>query len=259
MKFKSTALAAGLAMVAASASAQSSVTLYGSLDQYFNHMKSSSGTVINALQDGSTLRSRLGFKGDEDMGGGLHAKFNLEMGIGATTGDQVGNTAPVTASAVTGPGVDPDFGDEHVDRRDQVGVQFVNPDPPHTPVCGAPRPAAQRQQRLTFPDVARRTPHRFQALPHRDHQFGVADQRRTAPGTGQGLISEGSHVGKTAAERDQVGTCVAEGVTNAAPRPEFAADGLGVDAMVGHPGSNHAGAHGIVGQDPRYRADVANH
>ncbi|MBO9678351.1 MAG: porin [Acidovorax sp.] len=82
-------LAALVAVSAASASvafAQSSVTVYGSVDQYLNHMRSSSGTSVTALEDGAILRSRLGLRGVEDLGGGLQAKFQLEMGISADEG-----------------------------------------------------------------------------------------------------------------------------------------------------------------------------
>ncbi|PCO34636.1 porin, partial [Klebsiella pneumoniae] len=54
--------------------AKSSVTIYGSVDQYINHMRSSSGASMTTLEDGALLRSRLGFRGQEDLGGGLYAK-----------------------------------------------------------------------------------------------------------------------------------------------------------------------------------------
>ena len=52
MKIQKTALAASLLCAATCAMAQSSsVTLYGSIDQYLNYMKSSSGTSIKSLND----------------------------------------------------------------------------------------------------------------------------------------------------------------------------------------------------------------
>jgi predicted porin len=89
------ALAAALAGAAVGASAQtpspstgSAVVLYGSLDQYVNHMRSSSGTHVTALEDGSLLRSRIGMRGTEDLGGGYAAKFQLENGFSTDTGGQ---------------------------------------------------------------------------------------------------------------------------------------------------------------------------
>lgn len=76
----------------ATAWAQSSVTIYGSVDQYVSHLRSSSGKNITALEDGAVLRSRLGFRGKEELGGGLHAKFQLEMGINADNGTQAETT-----------------------------------------------------------------------------------------------------------------------------------------------------------------------
>ena len=85
MKLRQIALVAALGTTASFASAQN-VTLYGSVDQYFNHMKSSSGASFNAVNDGSTLRSRYGIRGDEDLGGGSKVKFQLEAGLAANSG-----------------------------------------------------------------------------------------------------------------------------------------------------------------------------
>lgn len=82
------ALLATLATVSAGAAAQSSVTMYGSIDQYLNHMRSSSGQRITSLEDGAWLRSRFGLRGVEDLGSGLSAKFQLEGGFSADNGSQ---------------------------------------------------------------------------------------------------------------------------------------------------------------------------
>jgi predicted porin len=65
-----------------------SFMVYGDVDQYGNHMHSSSGAKINALQDGAILRSRLGFTGTKDFGSGYGAAFTLETGFNATNGTQ---------------------------------------------------------------------------------------------------------------------------------------------------------------------------
>ncbi|WP_077034976.1 porin [Pelomonas sp. KK5] len=107
MKQKKTlaALAAGISLLAGGAQAQqqsSSVTIYGSLDQYLNYMTSSSGARVKALEDGALLRSRLGFRGVEDLGGGLSAKFQLEMGIGADNGTAADSTRSFDRQAWVG-------------------------------------------------------------------------------------------------------------------------------------------------------------
>jgi len=85
-------LAAGLIGTAAASAQTSSVTIYGVLDQYLNYMHSSSGASVKALEDGASLRSRLGFRGTEDLGSGLYAKFQLEGGLSADTGTQADAT-----------------------------------------------------------------------------------------------------------------------------------------------------------------------
>ncbi|MDC8757677.1 porin [Janthinobacterium fluminis] len=69
---------------AASAQAQSNVTVYGVVDL---GLAKSSGT--SAVQR-ENHASRLGFKGSEDLGNGLSAIFNLESEIKADTGEQKG-------------------------------------------------------------------------------------------------------------------------------------------------------------------------
>jgi predicted porin len=76
-----------LAVLAASgaAMAQSSVTLYGVADAgvtFINGKDNWSG-----LTSGNNLTSRIGFRGVEDLGGGLKANFRLEGGVNLDSGD----------------------------------------------------------------------------------------------------------------------------------------------------------------------------
>lgn len=80
--------AAAFSGAAQAQTSASSVTLYGSLDQYVNIMRSSSGARVKSLEDGSNLRSRFGLRGTEDLGGGLVAKFQMEGGFSSDTGTQ---------------------------------------------------------------------------------------------------------------------------------------------------------------------------
>ncbi|MES2114486.1 MAG: porin [Pseudomonadota bacterium] len=68
------------------AQAESNVTIYGNFDEYLGYIRSSSGAHITGLNDGAILRSRLGFLGVEDIGGGYQVRFNLEQGLNADTG-----------------------------------------------------------------------------------------------------------------------------------------------------------------------------
>ncbi len=84
---KRSLLIAALSTVAAgSALAQSSVTVYGRLNESVEHQKIGD-TSKNVLQDSA---SRIGFKGTEDLGGGLKANFVLEHGFNVDTGTAAG-------------------------------------------------------------------------------------------------------------------------------------------------------------------------
>lgn len=81
-----------LAVLAASgaAMAQSSVTLYGIADVWVGRtsVTNAAGVKTNTskLDSGGLGSSRLGFKGTEDLGGGLKAVFALEQAVGLDTG-----------------------------------------------------------------------------------------------------------------------------------------------------------------------------
>lgn len=76
------------AVFTASASAQTSVTVYGLLD--LGITSESGGPTGSKLTLGSGIQSgsRLGFKGSEDLGGGLAAIFTLENGFNPDDGTQ---------------------------------------------------------------------------------------------------------------------------------------------------------------------------
>jgi predicted porin len=100
---KSLVALAALALVGA-ASAQSSVTLFGVVDAT---VAFGSGSIADKTQltNSGYNSSRLGFRGTEDLGGGLNASFWLEAGVnndngsGAPTSDN-NQAAPATAGVV---------------------------------------------------------------------------------------------------------------------------------------------------------------
>lgn len=75
-------LIAVAALAATSAFAQSSVSIYGLVDLAVHKDKDASAAMIS----GGVAGSRIGFKGTEDLGGGLKANFNLEQGFDAASG-----------------------------------------------------------------------------------------------------------------------------------------------------------------------------
>lgn len=87
---KKTVLALAAIAASSAAFAQSSVTLYGVVDASVESVKGNTagkGTTFNRVSSGNLATSRLGFKGVEDLGGGLKANFVLEGGINLDSGD----------------------------------------------------------------------------------------------------------------------------------------------------------------------------
>lgn len=82
---KSLLALAVLGAFAGVASAQTSVTVYGVLDMAIQHENNGVNSKT-ALDSGIQSGSRLGFKGVEDLGGGMNAHFVLEMGVNADNG-----------------------------------------------------------------------------------------------------------------------------------------------------------------------------
>jgi predicted porin len=74
------------------AHAQSNVTIYGIVDEYVGYIKNGNGTNVTSLNDGGLLKSRIGFRGQEDLGGGYKATFTLENGFNGNTGAQAQGT-----------------------------------------------------------------------------------------------------------------------------------------------------------------------
>lgn len=97
-------LAAALAgTLCTAAQAQSSVTLYGVIDtnlEFLNHADAAGGSLVRE-NSGGLSNSRFGFKGTEDLGGGMSAFFVLESGFNgndgtaATAGEIFNRTAAV--------------------------------------------------------------------------------------------------------------------------------------------------------------------
>lgn len=75
-----------LSAIAAPAMAQSTVTLYGLIDEGFNYTNNVSGKKVYELQSGFVQGSRWGLKGAEDLGAGVKAVFQLENGFDVNSG-----------------------------------------------------------------------------------------------------------------------------------------------------------------------------
>lgn len=80
-------LAISALLASGAALAQSSVTIYGIADMNLASRKSAdTGDRTTTLNSSGIYESRIGFKGSEDLGGGLKANFQLEQGIALNTG-----------------------------------------------------------------------------------------------------------------------------------------------------------------------------
>jgi len=88
---KSLLALAVLGAFAGTASAQSSVTLFGIIDLGYRNVENGNTSQSQMSQDGINS-SRLGVRGIEDMGGGLRAGFWLEGSINPDTGTPSGQT-----------------------------------------------------------------------------------------------------------------------------------------------------------------------
>jgi predicted porin len=92
-EMKKTLVALAALAVVSAASAQSTVTMYGVVDMGIANLKDSltapaalglaanGDYTKNGVQQGTMSNSRIGFKGTEDLGGGLKADFKLELAV----------------------------------------------------------------------------------------------------------------------------------------------------------------------------------
>lgn len=89
---KKSLIALAVLSAAGVASAQSSVTLFGVVDACYTY---GSGSANNISRVGNSClnSSRLGFRGTEDLGGGLSASFWLEAGVNNDNGTGTASSA----------------------------------------------------------------------------------------------------------------------------------------------------------------------
>ena len=100
-------LVALAALAATSAFAQSSVTIYGIADVAYatKTHTAANGSVISkasGIGEGFNAGNRIGFRGTEDLGGGLKANFVIENGINITNGQLFSSRAAASGQQVDG-------------------------------------------------------------------------------------------------------------------------------------------------------------
>lgn len=116
---KKTVLAvAAFTLASGAAFAQSSLQVYGVVDLSVENVKVDGAAGITRVTSSNAATSRLGFKGSEDLGGGLKANFMLETGIKADTGEQGDTARFFDRSAWVG--LSGDFGAFRIGRMDSL-------------------------------------------------------------------------------------------------------------------------------------------
>jgi len=87
MKFTKTALAVAAIVGSVAASAQTAnVTLYGYINTSIESNRGSTATTSSTVNRMTANSSRFGFRGREELGGGLYAHFQLENSFGSDDG-----------------------------------------------------------------------------------------------------------------------------------------------------------------------------
>ena len=88
---KSLLAVAAMTAFAGAAHAQSSVTIYGVLDESYSSVKQTAfngmNKTVQGLKDSAWTSNRLGFQGSEDMGGGTSTVFTVETGLSVGSSD----------------------------------------------------------------------------------------------------------------------------------------------------------------------------
>ncbi len=123
-KTMTTLAAAALTAVAGPALAQSSVTLFGVIDLAARSVDN--GAAIKQLAASGLNTSRLGFRGTEDLGGGLKANFWIEGQLDADTGNATGQTWQRRSTI----GLQGAFGEVRLGRqKNPTGLNWEQSDP----------------------------------------------------------------------------------------------------------------------------------
>lgn len=90
------------ALACAGALAQTNVQIYGSVDEGLDYVSNARGGSQWAVNAGKRSPDRFGFRGTEDLGGGLGAFFKLETGFNSDAGTQANPTKLFNRYATVG-------------------------------------------------------------------------------------------------------------------------------------------------------------
>jgi predicted porin len=93
---------ASMALASSAVFAQSSVTLYGSMDMGVDYVTNSAGHHLEQASSGKRTPDRFGFRITEDIGGGTTVFANLEAGFSTNTGASINPTSFFNRTALVG-------------------------------------------------------------------------------------------------------------------------------------------------------------
>ncbi|MDB5787921.1 porin [Caballeronia mineralivorans] len=118
MKIKKFCLGAPVLLAASVSHAQSSVTLFGTLDDGITYTNNQGGAHNIQMSNGGRGSSRWGFRGVEDLGGGMTTTFVLEGGFDPNTGKMGNGSREFGRQAYVG--LDSHFGSVRLGRQYDV-------------------------------------------------------------------------------------------------------------------------------------------
>jgi len=128
---KTLIVGAALTAFTAAAGAQqaqpaSSVTLYGIVDVNLAQSETHAGATVTGMDELPNPRgSRFGFRGSENLGGGLRGIFQLEAGLSAKDGTTTSNNQLFNRHAWVG--LAGGFGELTVGRQDTLHIRYTSP------------------------------------------------------------------------------------------------------------------------------------
>lgn len=105
---------------------QSSISIYGTIDGGIRHLTNATpaGSTTKIGSNGEYYNNRLGFKGVEDLGGGMNAHFHLEGGFNTGTGAS-DNKEGRAFNRISSVGIAGPFGSIDFGRQPSVACKAV--------------------------------------------------------------------------------------------------------------------------------------
>ncbi|MRD56676.1 porin, partial [Betaproteobacteria bacterium LSUCC0115] len=114
-------IAAGLVAAFAAPAMAQNVTVYGIIDQAITNTDADGAAATTTLVGGTLNSERIGFKGSEDLGGGMKAFFRLENSI--DTGAGTNNAGFARGAEV---GISGAFGSVKVGKFDLTAAEGID-------------------------------------------------------------------------------------------------------------------------------------